>query len=434
MADAGGTTDVVIVGGGLAGLACAEGASGAGLAVEVVEAEPEVGGRTRTRLHAGVPVDRGFQALFSAYPETDAFMGRIGVEDEDLRRFDRSVVVHDGNRWVTVRPGARGIRRAGFRSGRAAARVVADVARAAKAGRPGSGTDGTVEEYLTGSGVEAAGIDAVIRPFVGAVTLDRALGADGDYVRFLLGMLVRGPAVLPVDGIGMLAARAAETVRARGARIATGTRVEALVHDGGRVQGVLLGDGAVIRARAVVLAVPARVAAGLLAGVDDAAAARLPDRDLGSVTAAFSLAAPLYAGRTLLLDAAAPEGTDRVDLICQTSNVTRPGGTGPHVLVAQSATAGWRDVDPERYARAVADRIRAWAPGYPWDALATPIDAHACAHAQYAVPPGLRAGLPGPGTALGNLVLAGDAVTHPSIEGAVSAGVAAAQAVRAALA
>ena len=48
-------------------------------------------------------------------------------------------------------------------------------------------------------------------------------------------------------------------------------------------------------------------------------------------------------------------------------------------------------------------------------------------HAQFRPLAGVRRDLPGPRTAVENLILAGDATTHPSIEGAVSSGVRAAE-------
>ena len=46
------------------------------------------------------------------------------------------------------------------------------------------------------------------------------------------------------------------------------------------------------------------------------------------------------------------------------------------------------------------------------------------------MPPGVRDALPGPQTAVGNVLLAGDVTAHPSIEGAVVAGERAARAAR----
>jgi uncharacterized protein with NAD-binding domain and iron-sulfur cluster len=54
--------------------------------------------------------------------------------------------------------------------------------------------------------------------------------------------------------------------------------------------------------------------------------------------------------------------------------------------------------------------------------VARPLDVVEHPFAQYRPFPGVRERLPGPRTALENLILAGDLTRHPSIEGAVSSG------------
>jgi phytoene dehydrogenase-like protein len=55
--------DVVVVGAGLAGLACARILAGCPLDVVVLEAADQTGGRVRTDRIDGFRVDRGFQLL-----------------------------------------------------------------------------------------------------------------------------------------------------------------------------------------------------------------------------------------------------------------------------------------------------------------------------------------------------------------------------------
>ncbi len=58
-----GKPDVVVVGAGLAGLACALHLHEAGARVRVLESSDGVGGRVRTDLVDGFRLDRGFQVL-----------------------------------------------------------------------------------------------------------------------------------------------------------------------------------------------------------------------------------------------------------------------------------------------------------------------------------------------------------------------------------
>lgn len=424
--------DCLIVGGGLSGLACAHLLAREGHTVQVLEAAEVVGGRSRTRFHHGEPVDVGFHALLAGFKETGQFLGDIGIAHGDVRPFERGVTVHDGRRWIRVRPGPDSLRRLGIAGYGESARAGATLARWAAAGDrhlgDTAGPDGRAD--LEASGLPPRLVELVLRPLLGGMVLDRAIGADAGYVRYLIATLARGGAGLPVDGIGMIGERAATALARAGGMIWTGVRVSAIEQDGDRVTGVTLEDGRRVAARNVVLATDARSARRLLAGIDDAAAARLPQEGRGVISAAFALRRPLYEGRTILLDAAGPEGNDRVDLVCQTTNITRPGSPGPHILVAQSATANWTDVDPDRYARVVGERVRAWSPKFDWERNAERIGTHVDDWALPHMPPGVRANLPGPRTAVGNLVLAGDAVMHPSIEGAVAAGRRAARVVR----
>ena len=61
-------TDVVVVGAGLAGLACARALTARGLDVPVLEAGDAVGGRVRTDHVDGYTLDRGFQVLNTGLP------------------------------------------------------------------------------------------------------------------------------------------------------------------------------------------------------------------------------------------------------------------------------------------------------------------------------------------------------------------------------
>jgi phytoene dehydrogenase-like protein len=61
--------DVLIIGGGLAGLCCARALQEKSVSFQIVEAEDGIGGRVRTDEVDGFLLDRGFQVLLTAYPE-----------------------------------------------------------------------------------------------------------------------------------------------------------------------------------------------------------------------------------------------------------------------------------------------------------------------------------------------------------------------------
>ncbi len=430
------TPDVLVVGGGLAGLACAHGLATAGRSVTVLEAEEAPGGRARTVWHRGRPVDRGFQVLFSAYPRTKKLLSAIGLPKRDLRP------VSGGAVFI----GADGVPRR-FSGGRAGVATFSGLAKADRARLAAWALNlvGRSPASLLDEDDDAAGADALIRaegfgdaavedffrPFFGVVLLDRGLSADPGYFRFLLSMLARGPAVIPSDGLGMIAEWTSAAIRQARGTVELGTRVEGLdlSDDRRRITGVRTADGRVFTPGHVVLAVEAPAARALLAGVDDDVAARLPQRAASAATAAFALRRPLYTGRSIVLNAdPGDDGGDgpRVDLVCQTSNITRPGvPDGPHIVLATSVTTGGGSADG--LAEATGALVRRWAPRFDWDGLAEPIGVYEHDFAQYIPGPGVRRSLPGPRTAVDNLIMAGDLTTHPSIEGAVSSGARAAE-------
>ncbi|MGW6513352.1 FAD-dependent oxidoreductase, partial [Streptomyces niveus] len=63
-----GTPDVLVIGAGLAGLACAHDLLASGLTVGVREASDAPGGRMRSDRVDGFVIDRGFQVFNTAYP------------------------------------------------------------------------------------------------------------------------------------------------------------------------------------------------------------------------------------------------------------------------------------------------------------------------------------------------------------------------------
>src|SRR4051812_12515473 len=96
--------DVVIVGGGVAGLACARRLVEIGRSFVLLEASDAVGGRCRTDIVEGFRLDRCFQFLFTAAPECERHLDYARL---DLRSLPQAILIradgkfHQFGGWKT---------------------------------------------------------------------------------------------------------------------------------------------------------------------------------------------------------------------------------------------------------------------------------------------------------------------------------------------
>ncbi len=75
-------THVVVVGGGITGLACALELADAGASVTLLEASDRLGGNIRTSRFAGLDVDEAADAFLARVPEGVELCQRLGLEGE----------------------------------------------------------------------------------------------------------------------------------------------------------------------------------------------------------------------------------------------------------------------------------------------------------------------------------------------------------------
>ncbi|MGW5422449.1 NAD(P)/FAD-dependent oxidoreductase [Streptomyces sp. NPDC003943] len=260
-----GRYDVLVVGAGAAGLACAGDLCAAGLTVRLLEADGTVGGRMRTDQVAGFTVDRGFQVFNTSYPQVRR---RLDLKALGLRPFTPGVLVHteDGPRRFTdptrrLRQ-SRDLLPGRLASTRDLAAVAALSARDVLA--PASvlrrGRDGTTRKALADAGVSPELVETFFRPFLSGVFLEDELETSARFFHLVWRSMLRGTLSLPADGIGAVPAQLASRLPPRVLR--TACRVTAVTPGGVAVAG-----GEALRARAVVVATGQRVAAGLLPGL-----------------------------------------------------------------------------------------------------------------------------------------------------------------------
>lgn len=254
--------DVIIVGGGLAGLAAARTLTAHGVSVLVLERDATVGGRVATDLVDGFRIDRGFQVLLDSYPEAARVLDLAAL---DLRPFASGAYVRRGTGFGRVGDpwrdplAAFSTLRSGAFTPLDAWRMLRLRGRALRAvDGAGIGTDATpTMDRLRADGFSDGAIDRFFRPFFGGVFLDRALTSPADWFDFLFGMFATGRATLPAQGMGALPAQLAAGLP--GDAIRTSTSVERLTE-----AGVTLAGGESLRAKAVIVATDAGTHAALL--------------------------------------------------------------------------------------------------------------------------------------------------------------------------
>ncbi|GAB2568388.1 NAD(P)/FAD-dependent oxidoreductase [Microlunatus antarcticus] len=254
---------VIVVGAGLAGLACAQHLVRSGVEVVVLEASDGVGGRVRTDVVDGFRCDRGFQLLNPAYP---ALKHVVDVGALDLHAFGAGVVVaHGRTRSILADP--RREPSLMVASLRAPLGTFAEKVRFAawaaltlvpvrtQLARP----DRSRTEELDAFGVTGRLRAGVVDPFLTGVLAESDGSSSARLARLLVRSFVLGSPSVPSLGMGRLPELVAASLPAGTVRL--GVRVHGVT---GR--SVRTDDGELAARAVVVAADPAT--AGELTGAD----------------------------------------------------------------------------------------------------------------------------------------------------------------------
>lgn len=256
--------DVIIVGGGLAGLACGRRLVEIGKSFVLLEASDAVGGRVRTDLVDGFRLDRGFQVLLTAYPETRRL---LDSESLQLKPFARGALIRLRGQFHRLADPRRDPLR-GLATLFGPIGVIGDKWKLLSLESKLAGMsieqlfeqpEGLTLDLLRWHGFSDGMIDAFFRPFFGGIFLEKELVTSSRMFRFVFRMMAEGDAAVPAEGMGAMPAQLAGMLPADSIRLNTAVADVAP----GRVT---LATGETLEARAVVVAADAPSAARLLKG------------------------------------------------------------------------------------------------------------------------------------------------------------------------
>ncbi len=237
---------VLVVGGGLAGLACGRELLKHGIEVCLFEASDKVGGRVRTDLVDGFALDRGFQVLLTAYPEAKK---QLDYSALNLGNFLPGALIRVEKKFhLMLDPRRRpmnALSAAMAPVGSMADKMRVDTLRREAVSRePFSGGEPvtTSLERLKAMGFEDKMIDRFFRPFFGGVFLRRDLATASNMFDFLFRMFAEGDTALPAGGMSaipeqMAAGFPADAIRCNSPVAQINAMGEVVLDDGTRVSG-----------------------------------------------------------------------------------------------------------------------------------------------------------------------------------------------------
>jgi len=349
--------DVIVIGAGLSGLACALTLRENGLEPLVLEAAEGVGGRVRTDQRQGFLLDRGFQVLQTWYPEARRWLdyGRL-----DLRPFYPGALVRTGGRFHRVSD----VWRRPARLPEMLASPIGTLSDKLRLlGLRRRCLRGTLEDLYERPETQALGrlrqlgfseqmIERFFKPFFSGVFFEPELAVSSRTFEFIFRAFALGDTALPARGMGEIPAQLA--ARLPGEQIRTGCRVERL---GDRA--VLLDSGERLRARALVIATAQAQTARLL-GVPlapELAAGR------GTTCVYFATGRAPFRGPYLLLNG---EGQGRVNSLLCPSNLSDLYAPAGQSLIAVNCHGAQHNPDAletllrRELAAWFGDRVRGW--------------------------------------------------------------------------
>ena len=336
----------MIVGAGLAGLACARTLAAADRSVLVLERDVAVGGRVRTDDVDGFRLDRGFQVLLTGYPAARRWFSDGGL---DLRAFSPGVLIRHGGRFRRLADPFR----APLAAARSVGSSVATIPDALRllgwrhdllaadgpqvAARPQTST----ARLLHDRGFSAAIVGNFFRPFLAGTFFDPGMTTSSRVTELVFRSFFDGEVAVPALGMQQLPEHLA--ARLPSGVVRTGARVTA-VRDG----EVAVMDGEPVRAAHVVVATEGPVAAQLLGS----RLSGTPAPGRGTTTLYYRASRSPVGAPDLVLDADDDGPVNNLAVMSDVASAYAPPAGGALVSASVVGVAAGDDVALDRQARA----------------------------------------------------------------------------------
>lgn len=370
----------------------------------MLEAASSLGGRVRSEQVEGFTLDRGFQVLFTAYP---AVQRQLDLARLDLVHLPPAAVVYTQDQRVTLGDPLRDPASLGSTL---AADVltfgdklrVARLAAGLKLGAAHTllqGPDESARSYLQRQGFSEGALRNFFKPFFGGIFLDRTLGTSARLFRYYFRMLMDGAIAVPRQGIGAVTQQLAEGLDVRlDARV---HHLEATEH------GMTLHlEGDTLKAERVIVATDPPSLARLTGVTSNRGA-------VGSAYLYFASDTQLSAEPRLLLQA--EEGLINNALWSSNTNPAL-APAGQHLLTV--TVLGLPDLSDDALGNAVHAELGRWYARHDLQLLKV----IRLPFAQFAQLPGFSTTLLAHETPRPNVLIASEATSMSSVQGAMESG------------